>query len=126
MAEVKSAPRLGSALLLAVAGCQSMAGADDVPARIVAPTDASRAALAEAVNAALRTDVLLADDALTESSVLTIERKAPQGIGVEPAQGRNMDRPIAFRLVKNGDTCVLIDQRDARRYELANTDCTPL
>lgn len=122
---MKPAARLGPALLLAMAGCQSMAGVDDVPARIAAPTDASRAALGEAVNTALGTDVLLADDALTQSSVLAIERKAPQGIGAEPAQGRNMDRPILFRLVRNGDACVLIDQRDATRYELANTDCVP-
>lgn len=115
--------RFASAILLAVAGCQSMTGAADVPALIVEPTDASRAALGEAVNTALRTTVLLAPDALTGSSALTVERNVPGGIGAPPAQGRNMDRPILFRLVKSGDACILVDSRDDTRYELANTAC---
>jgi len=64
---------------------------------IISADAASRAALQETVNAALHTDVALADDALTESSVLIIERKIPQSIEGSPAQGRNMEMPIQFR-----------------------------
>lgn len=103
--------------------CKTVATEHDHAARIVDPDDASRAALQRAVDAALKTHVTLADDALTESSVLIIERSRPRSIQGMPAQGRNMDVPIQFRLVMNGDDCVLIDRRDGSRYELANTRC---
>ncbi|HNP34234.1 MAG TPA: hypothetical protein PKK10_00160 [Woeseiaceae bacterium] len=97
--------------------------ADDQPARIVDASDESRAALQQVVNEVLRTEVLLADDALTNSSVLTIERNIPRRIDGQPAQGRNMDTPIQFRLVKNGDACVLIESRDGARHYLPHTKC---
>ena len=34
-----------------------------------------------------------------------------------------MDTPIRFRLVLNGDDCILIDGRDESRYVLPNTGC---
>jgi hypothetical protein len=34
-----------------------------------------------------------------------------------------MDAPIQFRLVINGDDCILIDQRDRSRHNLENTTC---
>ena len=58
-------------------------------------------------------------------SVLIIERSPPRSIQGLPAQGRNMDVPIQFRLVINRDECVLIDQRDRSRYTLQNTRCKP-
>ena len=124
MAEVRFLAGVG-AVLATLAGCQATAVADDVPAHIVAPTDASRAALQHAVNDALNTNVLLADDALTVDSTLVIERNIPGSIDGQSAQGRIMEAPFRFRLVKNGDACILIDERDATRYELADTDCAP-
>ena len=106
-----------------VVGCQTLASGEDMWARITNPTDHSRAALQNAVNDALNTDVALADDALTDSSVLTIERNPPRSMQSPPAQGRNMDTPIQFRLVLNGSDCVLIDQRDNSRYVLEKTTC---
>ena len=118
-----------NAVLLAVAaigiaGCKNVVPDIDQAAVIVNPDAASRAALRETVNAALHTEVVLADDALTDSSVLTIERKLPQSIEGSPAQGRNMEMPIQFRLVKNGGECILIDQRDMSRTVLADTVCS--
>lgn len=104
-------------------GCTGLATADDVPARLLAPTEASRAELQRVVNKALRTNVRLAPDALTRSSVLSIERSPPAGIGKQPTQGRNMDAPIQFRLVMNGKACVLIDQRTTQRYVLEEAYC---
>jgi len=106
-----------------VVGCQTLASGEDMSARITNPTDHSRAALQNAVNDALNTDVALADDALTDSSVLTIERDPSRSMQGPPAQGRNMDTPIQFRLVLNGSDCVLIDQRDNSRYLLEKTTC---
>lgn len=110
-------------ILMALAGCQCMATAEDVPARIDTPTAESRAALQQAVSEALQTEVILAENALTTSSWLTIDRSPPQGINNPPTQGRNLGTPIQFRLVKNGAACILIDQRNAIRYALENTDC---
>lgn len=106
-----------------VVGCQTLAGGEDMSARITNPTEHSRAALQNAVNDALNTDVALADDALTNSSLLTIERRPPRSMQSPPAQGRNMDTPIQFRLVLNGSDCILIDQRDNSRYLLEKTTC---
>jgi len=111
--------------ILALAGCQTPAVGEDVPALITNPTEESRAALQDAVNAALNADALLADDALTNSSLLTIERNPPRGLQNSPAQGRNMDAPIQFRLVMSDAGCTLIDLRDDSRRFLEFTTCVP-
>ena len=107
----------------ACAACQTVEADYDRPARIVNPDAASRAALQAAVNEALGTEVLLADDALTESSWLAIENW-PAGTMDNPVpQGRILEKPVQFQLVRNGDDCVLIRQRDEARYPLADTEC---
>ena len=100
-----------------------MATDNDVPARISNPSAASRAALQHAVNDALNTEVLLAADALTSSSILVIERNPPKSMQSQPATGRNMDPPIRFQLVLNDSACILIDTRDTTRHLLENTTC---
>ena len=111
------------ACAMTLAACKNVAPDADQAAVIVNPDAASRAALQQTVNTALRTDVTLADDALTDTSVLIIERKIPQSIEGSPAQGRNMEMPIQFRLVTDGTNCILVDQRDASRHILADTRC---
>ena len=111
------------ACAMTLAGCKNVAPDADQAAVIVDADAASRAALQQTVNATLHTDVALADDALTETSVLIIERRMPQSIEGSPAQGRNMEMPIQFRLVTDGTNCILVDQRDASRHILADTRC---
>jgi len=106
-----------------IAGCQTVAMGDDRPARITDPTDNSRAALQQTVNAALNTNVTLADDALTASSLLIVERVMPKSIEGSPAQGRTMETPFQFRLVINGDDCILIALHDESRHVLQDTSC---
>ena len=106
-----------------IVGCQTVASGYDKPARITNPNDDSRAALQQTVNAALNTNVTLAADALTDSSLLIIERAMPRSMEGSPAQGRTMEMPYQFRLVINGDECVLIDQRDDSRHVLQDTSC---
>ncbi|RLA27853.1 MAG: hypothetical protein DRQ63_04925 [Gammaproteobacteria bacterium] len=110
-------------LTFAMVGCQTLATDGDVAARITNPTDDSRRALQSAVNAALDTNVTLANAALTDSSVLTIERNPPRSMENLPAQGRNMDMPMQFRLVLNNGDCVLIYTADDSRRQLADTSC---
>lgn len=112
-----------AALAVGVTGCRTVATEHDRAARIVNADDNSRAALQRAVNDALNTNVTLADNALTESSLLIIERSPPRSMQNLPTQGRNMDVPIQFRLVINRDDCILIDQRDRSRYLLEDTRC---
>lgn len=115
--------KLTFAALIVLAGCQTIASANDVPARITNPNDASRAALQQAVNDALHTEVSISDDALTGSSILIIERSPPRAMQGLPATGRNMDPPIQFKLVVNDSDCILIDTRDETRHLLENTTC---
>jgi len=106
-----------------VVGCQTVATGYDKPAQITDPSDESRAALQQTVNTALNTDVTLADDALTDSSLLIVERVIPKTMEGSPAQGRTMEMPFQFRLVINGDDCILIDLRDESRHVLQDTSC---
>ena len=112
-----------AASILVVSACQSMGGDYDRPARIVHPDDASRAALRATINGVLRTEVALADTALTDSSLLTIARDPPRTMQNPDPQGRVMEMPFQFRLVINGSDCILIDQRDRSRHTLADTIC---
>lgn len=112
-----------TALWLMLSGCQTVDADNDRPARIVDPDAESRAALQEAVNEALSTEVMLADDALTETSLLTIERW-PAGTMDNPVpQGRILERPIQFQLVRNDGDCYLVKKSDSARYLLRDVDC---
>jgi PBP1b-binding outer membrane lipoprotein LpoB len=117
----KSSLITGIALVLS--GCQTMATDQDRPARIVNPDDASRAALQNTINTVLRTNVVIANNALTDSSVLVIERSPPRTMQNPNPQGLILETPIQFRLVINGSDCILIDARDNGRYVLENTSC---
>lgn len=120
---MKARNLIAASLALTTLGCQTFGSNVDTPARIVNPDDASRAALQDAVNTAFGTNVTLADDALTDSSLLTIERNPRPTIDNPNPQGRNMEMPFQLRLFINGTDCVLVDQRDNARYILANTSC---
>ena len=111
------------AVLLALAGCKNVAPDAATRALIVDADAASRAALKETVNRLLGTEVLLADDALTASSLLIIERQMPRSIEGSPAQGRTMELPVQFQLVTDGANCYLVDTRDNSRHRLADTRC---
>lgn len=106
-----------------VVACQTTADHGDSRARIHNPTAASRAALQQVVNDVLGTEVLLADDALTTSSLLIIERSPPRSMQNVPATGRNTEAPIQFQLVLTAGDCILIDTRDGSRHPLRNVNC---
>jgi hypothetical protein len=117
------AKALMAGLIFTLVGCETLATDGDVAARITNPTDNSREALQNAVNNALDANVTLASNALTDSSVLTIERNPPRSMENLPAQGRNMDMPMQFRLVLNDGDCVLVYTADDTRRKLADTTC---
>jgi len=102
------------------------AGATEQEAAIIRdPTAQSRAALQKTLARALRRDrVLIADDALTTDDVLIIEParvRDPSGRLVTDSSVRVEH----FRLVKEGNRCVLIQDRTGERFALADTQCAP-
>jgi hypothetical protein len=108
---------------LNIAGCQTVGPEHEVPARIINPDDASRAALQETVNKIMGSNVTIANNALTTSSYLTIENR-PQPTMENPVpMGRDYQRPVTLRLVMDDTECVLIDERNGARYLLRNTRC---
>ena len=111
-------------LALVLAACHMNAVHEDRPARIVDPSDASRAELQQVVSEALNgADVMLADDALTGSSVLIVERRKTGSLDNPPLSGRDLGRPERFRLVTSGTQCTLVHESDAARYELREAEC---
>jgi len=48
-----------------------------------------------------------------------IERARPQ------VDGRVVEKPEQFELVKRGSQCVLVHRRAGERYTLAHATCTP-
>ena len=75
------------------------------------------------VNEALNSKVYSVDDALTDGSLLTIERYQSDSMEVQAVEGCNMDMPIQFKLVMSGGDGFLIDQRDDSRRVLENIIC---
>ena len=115
------------ATLVLLSACRGgRATLEDVPALIVNPTPTSRFELTRVVTTAINdTAIALADDALTETSTLILERSPPRSIEEQPATGRLLDQPVRFRLVINAENCVLINEADGRRWRLFQTECIP-
>jgi len=67
--------------------------------------------------------VTLADDALTRSSVLLIERSPARDPGGVRITGRDYGKPETFTLVKTASACVLVNARDGKRIVLTDATC---
>lgn len=109
--------------LVIAGGCKTVPDENDHPARITDQTDAGRAALQQTVNEIIGTEVMLADNALTERSVLVIENWPRPSLQNPRPQGRVMRDPIRLVLVINEDRCFLVDTRDGSRHPLENVTC---
>jgi hypothetical protein len=115
---------LAATALLASGGCGTLS-AQDEPALIAPATQQSRAELARVVALAVNGQpVMLAEDALTRDSVLTLERRTPTGAQGRAATGRTLDEPEQLKLVLRDSRCVLI-RADGRAFELAGVRCVP-
>lgn len=117
---------LVTATALSACACSSSPIEDDKPARIVDATAASRDELKRVVSEALDApDVVLADDALTDSSRLVVERSRVRSIDNAPLAGRDLGVPEHFQLILHGGHCLLIHERTARRFSLDDATCVP-
>lgn len=107
-----------------LSACALSQAQPDAPAVITQPSTESRAELLAAVTSALNVaNVLLADDALTKASTLTIERAPMRDASDRQLGGRDLGKPELFQLVKSGAHCVLIHQGSGKRFELPRTTC---
>ena len=116
--------RLGRAvgifvLFPALAACTA-----EAPARIVAPTPATRAELQRVVSTLLDgVAVQLADDAYVDASTLSVEPRAYRDADGNRIMGRDLGTPTQFRLVKHGEQCIVERVGTERRVVLTDTRC---
>lgn len=107
-----------------LAGCAHPQAHPDSPALIADPSPQTRAELRTAVAAVLGVgDVTIADDALTQSSTLFVERSLKRDAKGQLLSGRELGRPERFDLVASGEKCVLIRAKDGQRFQLKHTAC---
>ncbi len=94
------------------------------PALLVAPNAQTHEELTYAVSAVLNgAPVALADDALTTTSVLLIDRAPARDSAGRLLNGRDLGRPEHFQLVVSGARCTLIHERSGQRIVLSAASC---
>ena len=119
-------PRLYWLLTAGLVGCSSNGVAPDVGAVRTSVTPESKAELEQVLASATGSaSILLADDALTDTSVLTLERQRSRSIDRPPEPGRDLGMPWRFQLVIDGRQCFLVDQASGLRWMLNTTTCEP-
>jgi hypothetical protein len=106
----------------ALAACQTMPAAE-TPARLTAPGAACIAQMAEFAGAQTGRPVTLTDRAFADSDVLLLERPLLRGPDGRPLDGRSLDRPQAFHLLKNGERCVMRHDASGARKVLDACTC---
>ena len=67
--------------------------------------------------------ILLANDALTTSSLLVIERRRHDSLAGTRAAGVADEAPQRFRLILDGDTCELVHLNTGKHHALTRTRC---
>jgi hypothetical protein len=121
-----SIPRVGVAIatLLSSFACTTIAA--EQPAVLIDPSEADRAELVRVLRGALNgAPLVLADDALTRESLLTVEAQPRGALDSPPLTGRVLTMPEQFRLVLDGDRCVLVRRSDGARFPLGMARCAP-
>ncbi|GAA4898915.1 hypothetical protein [Ferrimonas pelagia] len=94
------------------------------PALLLTPDATAYAELSEAIARLMEMNqVMLAEDAFTETSVLTLERKAhtdPQG---RPLMGRSLEKPVTVELQRLAGECVIVHLATGQRIALPSVRC---
>jgi hypothetical protein len=111
-------------LFIAVLPSRVWPSPKDAPALIINPTAQSAKELRRVIHKALPgVAVTLADDALTRSSLLSLEhthRRDPKG---QTLNGRDLSRPETFELFKQESRCILKQLSTGRSFELHHVQC---
>ncbi len=116
--------RLFALMLSLLAGCTAPSIQADVPALLINPGPDTRLEIEQSVSAALDgVDISIAADALTQDSMLIIERGLKRSIANSVELGRDLGRPDHFQLVIDGPQCVLVHQQTGLHWILKKTKC---
>jgi len=112
-------------LLVAVLASSAWSNPKDVPAVIANPSPESAKELNRVIHKALPgLAVTLADDALTKSSLLSLEHALHRDPMGQTLNGRDLSRPETFELFKRDSRCILKQLRTRRSFELHHIQCT--
>lgn len=110
--------------LLSLAGCKSLAEQPIVDALIEQHSEESMAELHSVVAEALNVKkILLAPNALTQSSRLIIERKNHRTLQQGVIMGRSEEMPEIFKLKLKGEECILLHPASSRSWPLLKSRC---
>lgn len=112
---------------LALCACAAPALEPERRALLVAPGAEVREELRRAVGDAFHgAPVVLADDALTTSSELIVERTPVRDASGRILSGRDEDRPQHFHLLTAAGACILVHDASGRRTVLKTAHCSPV
>jgi hypothetical protein len=116
----------GAVAVMAAAACTSTSASEsESPAVLQTSSDATRAVIAAAVKDMLQgAQVTLAEDALVHDSRITVERVRPRDTKGQLLNGRVLERPEQFQLLKQQGQCVLVHQGSGRRKVLESVGCS--
>ena len=107
-----------------LAACSTSAIQADVPALLTNASEDTQLEIEQSVSAALDgAKITIAADALTRSSILTIEQGMHRDIERPAELGRNLGRPEHFQLMVDGPQCVLVHQRTGLHWILRKAEC---
>lgn len=107
--------------------CQNADTVDAVPARIIDVNEITRAELRNAVAQLVsQQQVLIADDALTSTSVLILERQLIRDAQGNRIQGRELQPPEKIELQLSNGKCVLKHSSTGEIAELKKIKCIAL
>jgi hypothetical protein len=111
-------------VILLQSSCNTTRPQTDIAAIIVNPDATSRRELQQVLSTALHdAAITVADDALTQSSELSVEAARHRSLDGQVPNGRDLGRPEMFALVLDGSQCVLIHRTTGLRWLLIDTEC---
>jgi len=115
--------------LLGTTGCtltsQKQAIAHEaLPAIITSPSNETTAELQKVIASLLaQNKVLLASDAFSQSSFLTLERAAHKSADGQLIMGRTIEKPWQLQLIKLADTCYIKEVISEKLLPLKTSQC---
>lgn len=117
--------RAGLVVALWLTACNNPAAqAADTPAVLIAVDPAARAALTAAVSELLQgAQVTLPTEVLLHDSWFTVERARVRRADGQLLNGRILERPEQFQLIKAQHQCVLVQRGSGRRRVLSALAC---
>ncbi|NDI86260.1 hypothetical protein [Undibacterium crateris] len=113
--------------LLSLSACQLTGAAGLQPAVLTQPGTASSQELRRVIiELSGFSSVILAEDDLTRSSELVIERRHQYRPNGDLIQGRDLEPPQRFRLLQSGAQCWLLHLNSGQQRQLQGLSCRPV